>query len=82
MSYKVEERLNKWVSIANIGVILAYCLLFTHSLINYNEPLQVEFGYITAYALLALLILNIIVIFNPLQREEGNGTAAVVEETT
>ena len=66
MSYEVEDRLSKWVSISNIGVILAYSGLFAYSLINYNEPIQVEFGHITAYILLALLILNILVIFNPL----------------
>jgi hypothetical protein len=71
MSYSLESKLNKWIKVLNMVIIFGFSIIMTYALFNRKDSKQQELGYLTIFIIVTLLILNLIVTLNPIQREDG-----------
>lgn len=72
MSYKIEHTYNKWIKIANMLVIFINAIFICYALFNHQDEKQYELGYLTIFIICTLLILNVLLTLNPIQREEAD----------
>lgn len=71
MSYRVENKLNKMVKVANQTLIFTHTIFLICVLFNHADSKQNEFGYLTIFVVITLFVLNVIVTLNPIQREDN-----------
>ena len=63
-------KLNRWIKIANMLVIFINAIFICYALFNHRDEKQYELGYLTIFIISTLLILNVLLTLNPIQREE------------
>lgn len=72
MGYKVEHNYNRWIKIANMVIIFINSIFICYALFNHSDEKQYELGYLTIFIISTLLILNVLLTLNPIQREEAD----------
>lgn len=78
ISYKVEGLLNRQIKIINTLLIFANSIFFSIILYNNNidldenkrnQKISIEMGYLTIFIMCTLIVLNVILILNPIHRD-------------
>ena len=68
ISYKVEGELEKWSKVVSMGYVFSTCVFLTLALFNFDDSKQYELGYLAIFIICTLLVLNVIVTLNPIER--------------
>ena len=68
ISYKVEGELEKWTKVVSMGVVFSTSIYLTLALFDFKDSKQYELGYLAIFIIATLLLLNVIVTLNPIER--------------